>query len=367
MGEICTACKKLPRVEGYKRCKKCLVYFRQYRKVKNKTQCTTCGGPRDSNKKTCKKCLASKQKTYDVVLKHKRGAVKKERKTAGLCIQCGESKKTSRTLFCTECLDKQKSDRKKRRQQWRQEGRCTNCGNIRDELPLLRCAKCNSYRKRTILRNKIEVITNYGTSCECCGSNQLEFLSIDHINGGGTKHRKKISNLYQWLKRNDYPDGFRVLCLKCNNGRSRNSPPNKPGLCPHKEQSVMMGPCRVTQYTKSVLLNGRSNRKSTLKLNLEVIDNYGGKCRCCKENQYEFLSLDHIKGGGRKHVNSIKGTIYSWAKRNNYPKDVLQVYCTNCNMGKYINQGICPHKSDKKVFGQFLLSKKTFEQLTWAP
>jgi hypothetical protein len=36
---------------------------------------------------------------------------------------------------------------------------------------------------------------------------------MDHINGGGTKHRKSIStDIYQWIKNNNYPDGFQVLC-----------------------------------------------------------------------------------------------------------------------------------------------------------
>jgi hypothetical protein len=65
-----------------------------------------------------------------------------------------------------------------------------------------------------------EVIDHYGSECVCCGETIREFLSIDHINGGGNAHRKEIKasgiNLYRWLKRNDYPKGFRVLCMNCN-------------------------------------------------------------------------------------------------------------------------------------------------------
>lgn len=64
------------------------------------------------------------------------------------------------------------------------------------------------------------VIQHYGEKCECCGEPAKEFLSIDHINGGGNKHRKAIKssgiNLYRWLKNNNYPSGYRVLCMNCN-------------------------------------------------------------------------------------------------------------------------------------------------------
>ena len=64
-------------------------------------------------------------------------------------------------------------------------------------------------------------ISHYGGSCACCGENKIEFLAIDHINGGGNKHRKSITgrgslNISQWLKKHNYPDGFRILCHNCN-------------------------------------------------------------------------------------------------------------------------------------------------------
>src|SRR6266487_5277379 len=53
--------------------------------------------------------------------------------------------------------------------------------------------------------------------CACCPENIYEFLTIDHINGGGHKH-KKIHNgaLYNWLVKNQFPEGYRVLCWNCN-------------------------------------------------------------------------------------------------------------------------------------------------------
>jgi hypothetical protein len=51
------------------------------------------------------------------------------------------------------------------------------------------------------------------------------------IGGGGNKHRKSIKNrnFYLWLKQNDYPSGYRVLCMNCNFAEG------KFGYCPHQQ------------------------------------------------------------------------------------------------------------------------------------
>lgn len=62
------------------------------------------------------------------------------------------------------------------------------------------------------------VVSHYGGKCRCCGETDIDVLCMDHINGGGEQHRKEIpaSRLYRWLRDNNYPDAFRVLCLNCN-------------------------------------------------------------------------------------------------------------------------------------------------------
>ena len=36
---------------------------------------------------------------------------------------------------------------------------------------------------------------------------------------------------YAWLKRNNYPSGFQILCMNCQWGKLRNN-----GVCPHQER-----------------------------------------------------------------------------------------------------------------------------------
>ena len=69
--------------------------------------------------------------------------------------------------------------------------------------------------------------------CACCGVKGLIFLSIDHMNGDGAKHRKEIGGgdkIYRWLIKNNFPTGFQVLCYNCNVAKGVLS------QCPHKEK-----------------------------------------------------------------------------------------------------------------------------------
>src|SRR6266496_3442368 len=61
-----------------------------------------------------------------------------------------------------------------------------------------------------------EVLDHYGGVCVCCGETQLAFLSLDHKNGGGTRHRRELglrgSGVWAWAKREGFPDMFQVMC-----------------------------------------------------------------------------------------------------------------------------------------------------------
>lgn len=74
--------------------------------------------------------------------------------------------------------------------------------------------------RRNTRKYRMAALGAYGGKCACCGESCYEFLGIDHIDGGGGKHRKELlksgTHIYLWLKKNDYPDGYRVLCHNCN-------------------------------------------------------------------------------------------------------------------------------------------------------
>jgi hypothetical protein len=72
------------------------------------------------------------------------------------------------------------------------------------------------------LRVKMEVLSHYSPSltCQKCGFPHLKALTIDHINGGGNEHRRKIGvrnshEFYKWIVANNYPVDLQVLCMNC--------------------------------------------------------------------------------------------------------------------------------------------------------
>jgi hypothetical protein len=82
--------------------------------------------------------------------------------------------------------------------------------------------------------SRSEALRAYGgetPNCACCGEDQLLFLALDHVDGGGRQHRKETGGggFYAWLRRHGYPAGFQVLCHNCNMGRQLNG-----GICPHQ-------------------------------------------------------------------------------------------------------------------------------------
>lgn len=85
----------------------------------------------------------------------------------------------------------------------------------------------------------------------------------------------------------------------------------------------------------------------------EVVDAYGGRCYCCGETDVGFLTLDHVKNDGHRHL-AANGTriggnsLVRWAIHNNYP-DTLQVACWNCNCARAKQASKrCPHVEKKQ-------------------
>ena len=78
---------------------------------------------------------------------------------------------------------------------------------------------------------------------------------------------------------------------------------------------------------------------------------YGGyRCNCCGETEKLFLTIDHIDNNGATERKQLFGKrasagypFYKWLVKNDFPPG-YQVLCMNCNFGKRMNNGVCPHK-----------------------
>jgi hypothetical protein len=75
-----------------------------------------------------------------------------------------------------------------------------------------------------------------------------------------------------------------------------------------------------------------------------AIDAYGGFCCCCGETERAFLQLDHIESNGAAHRRETNGVrLAGWLRKRGYPAG-FRVLCANCNFGRHINGGVCPHE-----------------------
>jgi hypothetical protein len=70
-------------------------------------------------------------------------------------------------------------------------------------------------------RQKLIVIDHYTEGKRTCtrrGFSDLRALSVEHIKGGGNKHRKAIQgkiDLYRWVITNNFPKDLTILCMNC--------------------------------------------------------------------------------------------------------------------------------------------------------
>lgn len=195
----------------------------------------------------------------------------------------------------------------------------------KNEYTLNNKEKVLSSQRKSRNNTKKTILIAYGGSnpeCACCGETDIESLCIDHINNGGNSHRKIIRRLagysfYVWLKQNNYPKGYRVLCMNCNDSLALF------GYCPHKEKPLVK----------------KSSIKSYFeRIKLRVFNHYSNNKLCCAKcgiNEIEFLCLDH-NDVEHKRIKQRGGgwTAYKWVIDNNFPSG-FQILCWSCNFKKW--------------------------------
>ena len=155
------------------------------------------------------------------------------------CPRCGEVKSldqfyrrsrspSGRNSWCKDCHNKASTD-------WRKKNHARAASTAHRRY--LRLGdKIRRYNVELHQRYKALLVAHYSNGankCVCCGESEVRFLTIDHINGNGSEHRKLTkcgtgSVFYCWLIREGMPEGYQVLCYNCNNARARH------GICPHQ-------------------------------------------------------------------------------------------------------------------------------------
>ena len=171
--------------------KKRISLSERYKKSKADGKCTACRELAVPGKSMCSKHL---QQATAIALKTAANRIENES-----CIACGGKPLATKTL-------------------------CQTCRRKRNQKGI------EKHKKDIAI-----VLEQYGGKCACCGESEPIFLTIDHKDGDGARHRKETGrNTYyvlirEYKKTGIWPDNFQILCYNCNVSRWRNK-----GECAHK-------------------------------------------------------------------------------------------------------------------------------------
>lgn len=183
-------------------------------------------------------------------------ALRNERlKADPTCSKCGETKTVADfpvrdvCYWCNDCRAKYaislyhkqwKAMSDQERQEFRDKvnrRRREKIARMSDEQRRAFYGKTNSRNMQLRNAAKDAVYKAYGGyKCACCGETEPKFLSVDHVRNDGADHKRKHNlrtgeQMYRWLIRNNFPEGFQILCMNCQWGKRNNH-----GVCPHLER-----------------------------------------------------------------------------------------------------------------------------------
>lgn len=185
-------------------------------------------------------------------------------------------------------------------------------------------ARMVDYRRKL----KLDILSYYSSGiikCDLCPETRFGALTIDHIDGDGSNHRKSFkgagsgTNFYLWLKNNKYPTGYRVLCCNCNILANETLRTN------------------LLSQTKKA----KSHRHKIIEDKQKFMDALGGMCVICKTSNMAILTCHHINNNGAEHRRMIcsrkdgrglSGIHFYRAvlKINDFTN--LECRCFNCNV-----------------------------------
>jgi len=167
---------------------------------------------------------------------------RKRVKAAGMCPSCGARPPAPNRSCCEKCLERARKNAQIRRikhpdkvknaiSRWHKNNPDkvkANGDRFHRRHPNAR----RTYYLRQLDRARKIIFGHYGSKCACCGEDIAEFLTIDHIDGNGNKHRRSLNKrgfgFYRWLINQGLPSGYQILCWNCNCAKSIH------GVCPHQ-------------------------------------------------------------------------------------------------------------------------------------
>lgn len=246
------------------------------------------------------------------------------RKEHNLCPRDGRANKPGRKM-CDYCLQKSAEKTERHRQKKKAESLCLSCGKIVDNVKF-----CDTCKKNVAITLHKSHIKRYGLRKEtgrcihCCADTAPGKAACQPC----LDKRGSLQNAKHDKNR------LNGRCSQCGGDRG-DSKGKRCQICIEKRNNWYQG--SPTQAKDKVRRD--ENREA-------VIKHYGGRCVCCNEDEPCFLAIDHIDGDGNTHRKQIKkygSGFFKWLVDNDFPTG-FQVLCHNCNVGKHLNGGICPHQ-----------------------
>jgi len=217
-----------------------------------------------------------------------------------------------------------------------------------DGITEKRCTLCKQVKP--LDQFKSVVVAGYTSRCSLCRERG------QRAHSKYVKKNRETINEYQaeyvkGRKREKAQPGNRI-CMRClkelpqdlfpvghDGRRARNCPECRRYFIDHSAGWRKRNPEKVTAQKERALQKQRERRK-------QCLEHYGLSCACCGEDIYEFLTVDHIDGGGGLHRAELHpGAIYGWLIKHGFPEG-FQTLCWNCNWGKHLC-GVCPHKNQQ--------------------
>jgi hypothetical protein len=115
---------------------------------------------------------------------------------------------------------------------------------------------------------------------------------------------------------------------------------------PHYARDWAQGRPRKPAPPRDPEKSNAYNRARSARIRVEVLEHYGGRCACCGETEFDFLTIDHPDMDGtdeRKRLRVHGGPgFYHWLRKEGFPTHV-RLLCYNCNLGARHHGGVCPH------------------------
>lgn len=231
----------------------------------------------------------------------------------GLCPQCKLPVEPP-FVHCEACRDRARMYYRKKTQESKVSGRCYYCGGQTDTIAAISCSACKSHQREVAnTANHARMAAGKCMHCQSPAKEGYKVCSI-HLVANRNSARKR----HQERKANR-------LCTMC-------------GEQPPRDGHFTCSECCERR--------GITIRTRYLRVKRRVYQAYGGPiCACCGEADERFLTLDHINNDGAAHRKEVNPgmQLYRWLEDQGFPPE-YQILCFNCNHGRYLNGGICPHK-----------------------